>query len=63
MTPELYQTHKLDNPSNISMAATIQCYAYLGSDTTHHETFDYILEGNRRLHYYHPRADFSFQDL
>lgn len=63
MAPELYQMHKLFNFSTASMAATIQCYGYLGIDTNHHETFDYVLDNDTKLHYFAPNANFTFEEL
>ena len=63
MSPELYQTHKLFNYRTDTMTATIQCYGYLGGDTVHHETFDYVVDQDTKLHYFRPKSDFDYEEM
>lgn len=63
MTPEFYQTHKLRNLRKDTVTVTMQCYSYLGIDSTHREHFDYLSEIDHKLHRFQPRRDFDFDEL
>src|SRR5262249_55770464 len=63
LTPEFYQTHKLRNLLRDTMSATIQCYTYLGSDTSHYEQFDCVSERDHALYHFRPKSDFKYNEM
>lgn len=42
---------------------TMQCYSYMGTDTTHREHFDYLSEIDKRMHRFQPKRDFNFDEM
>jgi len=62
ISPEMYQTHQLENPREDTMCATIQSYRYLESDNKHYEFFDWI-DKNGELNLFKPNSDYDFLKL
>jgi hypothetical protein len=65
LTPEMYQTHKLENPRTDTMCATIQSYRYLDRDNQHYEFFDYVSPdpGVKEKQQFRPDSDYELLDL
>ncbi len=63
ITPEMYQTHQLENPRQDTMCVTIQSYRYLASDNTHHETFDWVSPSGGTLQNFVPDSDYEYLKL
>ncbi|MFL5356867.1 hypothetical protein [Archangium sp.] len=67
ITPEMYQTHQLENPRNDTMCATIQSYRYLDRDELHYEFFDWLpppgSDKGGKLQHFDPDSDFEYLQL
>jgi hypothetical protein len=67
ITPEMYQTHQLENPRNDTMCATIQSYRYLDRDDQHYEFFDWLpppgSDKGEKLQHFDPDSDFEYLQL
>lgn len=67
ITPEMYQTHQLENPRNDTMCATIQSYRYLDGDSLHYECFDWLPPAGSadegKLQHFDPDSDFEYLQL
>jgi len=60
ISPDLNQTHKLQNlETNSHTCITIQCYIYSETDTIHYDYFDYI-DDNGNIKQYEPDSDMDF---
>lgn len=66
ISPNWFQTHRLDNNTN-DFCATIQCYRYDFSDTIHWPGFDYMEYVEEKEKYeleeFLPNTDFTFINL
>lgn len=65
ITPEMYQTHQLRNPSDTTSCVTIQSYRYLDDDNAHYEFFDYVSPdpSTTKLQHFRPDSDFDYAKL
>jgi len=61
LTPNLYRTHKLYNPTD-DFTATLQCYRYDSTDTVHYETFDF-LNDKLEVDTFVPNTDLTYTEL
>lgn len=63
LTPDYYQIHQLQNPlpKGSEFCATIQCYRYEDSNTTHYEYFDYIEDDEIRR--FDPDSDWTYLEF
>ncbi|KAF2071557.1 hypothetical protein CYY_007129 [Polysphondylium violaceum] len=61
LTPTLYRTHKLYNPTD-DFTATLQCYRYASEDKVHYETFDF-LNDKLEVDTFVPNTDLTYTQL
>jgi uncharacterized cupin superfamily protein len=63
LSPNLNQTHKLQNDSTDQTCITIQCYQYDENNNSHYEYFDYIDESANEIDKFDPNSDMDFLEF